>query len=564
MKDSYHIVPKSYDDDGFPVWQTPLTPTGNTKKAMVVAPPDHVIPVIFIPGIMGSNLKIVNEVKKVGKKRDAIAWRPDLAGASDASQWASTRQLTLDAKNTVVDTRCTVDGKSKVSPMSGMSMKCAESRGWGSVFWGSYGDVLRYLESNLNLPCFYEPSKDKVLINSAFRTLLDTGITLPGQPPLKLRLSDIEHMSEYWFPVHAFGYNWLQSNEDAGIALSREITRIIGFYQKKLRYPGACQKVILITHSMGGLVSRAAVHPKIGNAEANVLGIVHGVMPAIGAAAAYKRMRTGFERGEINWFSLGSMVGEYGPQWVSGRNGHDVTAVLGHAPGGLQLLPNKAYQPEGWLKMTGVDAQPYVVPMNGNPYASIYREQNKWWRLINPDWLDPAGRFKNPRVTPWGSFDAALTQAENFHSKLAHHYHPNTYCFYGADAQHHPAYGAVIWQKVGEASQFDEVQTVGPQPTNAELMKDGVATLLSDNGRGSTIAQLKLTSLSFKMTKAQDAGDGTVPASSGAAPHRFARGCVRAQLAIAGIDHQGAFSTSHQSVMDFVGYSVCKMSRDII
>jgi alpha-beta hydrolase superfamily lysophospholipase len=47
-----------------------------------------------------------------------------------------------------------------------------------------------------------------------------------------------------------------------------------------------CEKVIVVTHSMGGLVARALIHPKMGSLKDKVLGIVHGVMPAIGAGAA--------------------------------------------------------------------------------------------------------------------------------------------------------------------------------------------------------------------------------------------------------------------------------------
>ncbi len=562
MKDAYHIVPMSYDDDGFPVWSTPLTVSENTKRAIILAPPDHVIPIIFVPGIMGSNLKLVNRAKEINIDAGAIAWRPDAAGAKNATLSAASRQLLLDPKNTMVDTRITTDGNNYVTPLTGMSLKCAESRGWGGIYWKSYGDIITYLDQKLNTPCFYDPMIDKILTIQIFQELIDTGIALPGQPMLKLCHAEVAHMSEYWYPIHAVGYNWLQSNEDAGKYLANEIRRIKAFYQTKLKHPGACQKVILITHSMGGLVARAAVHPDMGDAAADVLGVIHGVMPAIGAAAAYKRMRTGFEHGEIDWFSMGNITAEMGGQAVAGRNGRDVTAVLGHAPGGLQLLPNKAYHPEGWLKMSGVENHAYVVPMEGNPYTSIYREKNKWWRLINLEWLDPANKFKSDKDrSAWGSFDKALTQAEKFHEKLGHYYHPNTYAFHGADAQRHPSYGKVTWEKAGSMYQGN-FSTVPNASTNANLMRNGHAFLRGDNATGIVAAKIDNAVLAFSMTKGSEAGDGTVPSISGAAPQRFAPACVRAQLAVTGIDHQGAYSTSHTTVMNFIAYSVCKIAKD--
>ena len=36
---------------------------------------------------------------------------------------------------------------------------------------------------------------------------------------------------KYWFPVHAAGYNWLRSNEDAGKDIAERVKKIIKHYQ---------------------------------------------------------------------------------------------------------------------------------------------------------------------------------------------------------------------------------------------------------------------------------------------------------------------------------------------
>src|SRR4051812_6269596 len=82
-----------------------------------------------------------------------------------------------------------------------------------------------------------------------------------------------------------------------------------------------CNQVIVVTHSMGGLVGRALVHPDYGNLQDKVLGIVHGVMPAIGAPAAYKRMRAGFEDGGMMSGPEESLAAK-----VAGNYGNEVTA----------------------------------------------------------------------------------------------------------------------------------------------------------------------------------------------------------------------------------------------
>jgi hypothetical protein len=63
---------------------------------------------------------------------------------------------------------------------------------------------------------------------------------------------------------------------------------------------GFANLVIIVTHSMGGLLGRALLHPGYGNMlndkNVKILGIYHNVMPTMGAASAYKRMRFGFQK----------------------------------------------------------------------------------------------------------------------------------------------------------------------------------------------------------------------------------------------------------------------------
>jgi hypothetical protein len=46
---------------------------------------------------------------------------------------------------------------------------------------------------------------------------------------------------QYLFPVHAVGYNWLQSNVDSAKALAERIDKIINDYKASGR---KCEKVI--------------------------------------------------------------------------------------------------------------------------------------------------------------------------------------------------------------------------------------------------------------------------------------------------------------------------------
>lgn len=231
-------------------------------------------------------------------------------------------------------------------------------------------------------------------------------------------------------PVHAFGYNWTDTNDNSGRKLAEKINKIIEKYKSKGRL---CKHVILVSHSMGGLVCRSACNLH-GAGEKNVLGVVHGVQPATGAAAAYWRMKAGWERpgGIKNTISA----------WVLGTNGEEVTCILGNAPGGLELLPTKDYKnnngESGWLSVPTLNGE-FTLPKK-DPYEEIYKiECNVFWRLINPDWLEPGNKRTKPVLTtktakkPWGKYINCIDAAEDFHEKLKTDCHKNTYQFYASN-----------------------------------------------------------------------------------------------------------------------------------
>ena len=99
------------------------------------------------------------------------------------------------------------------------------------------------------------------------------------------------------------------------------------FFTKVKKDP--TKTVILVTHSMGGLVARQ--YSEKMNGRDTILGIVHGVMPDLGSPAAYRRMKTG-ERGVV-----GAVIG---------ADAANLMPVLAQSPGPLQLLPGKAYGPD--------------------------------------------------------------------------------------------------------------------------------------------------------------------------------------------------------------------------
>lgn len=246
--------------------------------------------------------------------------------------------------------------------------------------------------------------------------------------------------SHFTFPVYAVGYNWTDTNYNSGKALASRIDEII---EQAKAATGECRKVILITHSMGGLVSRSA--SEVHGACPNIMGIIHGVQPATGSTAAFWRVKAGFEG--------------MGPtSRVLGNSGPTVTPVLGNIPGGLELLPNSHFRTNAggraWLTVSD-DGTDIVALPTSDPYEEIYKVKGtgseldhpdrKYWGLVDPDLLDPANNpppegaapedndmiAAGARPDPWSQYLKQLRKAQAFHGKMGTKTHPSTYTVHG-------------------------------------------------------------------------------------------------------------------------------------
>ncbi|MFC7421080.1 esterase/lipase family protein [Iodobacter arcticus] len=467
--------------------------------------PERVIPVILIPGIMGSNLRIKDEkrLKQLNKSSD-IAWRPDRMtwGLGMLFTDAEERQLALDPRTTEVDIydprqdkqgkESSEDRHNNVSVTKGSPLLIGDSkktatqkareRGWGEVMFDSYGGVLNTMEIQLNLAfanAQLSPEGKKIVEGDPANWELDKNYTLTKITEDELK----QVMTNCYFPVHAFGYNWLESNGIAGKKLAGRVDKLIEGYKAQGK---KCEKVILVTHSMGGLVARAICHPSYGNLSDKVLGIVHGVMPALGAAAAYRRMRAGWESGGL--VSL-----------VLGHKGPNVTAVLANAQGGLELAPNNEYG-KGWLKFVNKKGKELGSrPKAGDPYAEIYKvsTKEKWWGLLVEDWLNPA----KLETSGLELSRRKIIHAQLFHVDIANHYHGISYAHYGNDPKH-KAFKEVVWElDTPESYTDDDI--------------DGLE-IDSDNNTGTLKLKNKKTGqiIKARILAPQDPGDETVPAFS--------------------------------------------------
>jgi len=184
-----------------------------------------------------------------------------------------------------------------------------------------------------------------------------------------------------------------------------------------------------------------------------------------------------------------------------------VIAILAQAPGGLKLLPAADYnQGKPWLQLGDNGAR---IPFNGDPYKEIYLN-TKWYGLVpegNTELLDPSAptaeaaaareEEDGPTLSARSSFQINIEGVQFFHKDISGKCHAPSYVHYGDDAKQ-LSWGELHW-------------------SGGSMMS----------------------------------ADGTVPASSGAAPKIDVLACFRqgslgtgeyAKKGKKGYDHQGSYN----------------------
>lgn len=550
--------------DGTQSAQAVSTPAADQRGCELHVLPHRAIPVVFIPGIMGSNLRMSSQRSKDLKRDDNISWRPDATMDTLAMLFKSPaqRQMMLDPEATEVDRydlndpeadkrHKNVSGVSYVhAPGSTKGIESKEERdrqgrlrGWSEVMFSSYGELLQTLESRLNQMC--EDGKPRGSWTSGNRGAVGVDPQRWGASSGEaLSAEELGTISDAWYPVHAIGYNWLRSNGEAGKDVAQRIREIIAYY-KKLKFD--CSKVIVVTHSMGGLVGRALIHPDYGNAQDVVAGIVHGAMPAVGAAAAYKRIRMGFEGSGIMGYIAKKVLGDTGPK---------VTAVLANSAGGLQLLPSERYG-SGWLKAS-VDGKEVMSLPLADPYTEIYTVQDKWYRLINPDWINPA----DAKSSSIGETVGKIYRAQKFHKGIAATYHHQTYLSFGADGKQ-KAWGDVTWQTMrasvlgggmGQMLGFEKVSIELPAANWLVVNDDGDGAIVLNDGLSQNDPGQRFRA---EIGEPAQIGDGTVPAER-SAQDPVRQGKARGAFQQTGYEHQNSYKDD--AVLSSTLHAICKIA----
>lgn len=212
----------------------------------------------------------------------------------------------------------------------------------------------------------------------------------------------------YKTPVYAIGYDWRKDNKDSGDAVAKRIDEILQV-EKTDRY-------ILISHSMGGMVTRAALQQNPGVA-AKLHGIIHVAQPVTGAAVLVRRMFTGARR------SLDGMA----MMLLLGGNRKKFQTIMSALTGPMELLCTDDYR--------DVDGSWYEYRTFEQPGAPL-----KWtgsvWELYQrpaspPGLLAPAGTAGAIGAVPAREFRQRVIEAAAFHTTLGLWKHDKTWSIFG-------------------------------------------------------------------------------------------------------------------------------------
>ena len=198
------------------------------------------------------------------------------------------------------------------------------------------------------------------------------------------------------------------------------------------------------------------------------------------------------------------------------------------------------------------------------PYSEIYsvKSTDKWWGMIDPALVDPAKMYEKkqeeenkrnntPDIPPpdpfEGGFKKQLIRAKHFHDWVGLTCHPNTYAYYGNDAEQHSA-DRVVWHT-----------DRGFKWLTDEAILNAKAIDVSFSSGKTEIKADGFHAFTFEPAGKSGSGDGTVPTVSGRAVTQLES--IKQAFALPGFDHQMSFNNA--VVRHTVLYSIAKIAQKI-
>lgn len=371
-------------------------------------------------------------------------------------------------------------------------------RGWAAVAADLYGGVLRHLQR------------------------------YPWSDLMRLCFS---------LPVYAVGHNWASEISRAGAQLARRIEQLVQAHDRQ----GWCRQVILVTHSSGGLVARAACLEF--GAQQLVMGVFHGAQPTLGIPALYRAFRAGFAKDE----PLGGLAAA-----ALGHTGEHLSALLGRMPGVAQLLPGADYLDSAgerrWLRFRGPGGALTASLPDDQGVAELYRRSDRYWGL---------GLAAAADDGLWQPAGPLAAQAQ----------HPNSYHALGRGRRtaEQATFGMASRGRKKLYGRLKLVPLRGPMSAETILGTDSDRCVYGRGRFAATLQGQDDVTMEISLQPPAGDGDGLVPVSSARAlvpDGEQTRGRVPRSHEFSDVEHFGFFD--HRPVLDYLTAVVEQICQDHI
>ncbi len=214
-------------------------------------------------------------------------------------------------------------------------------------------------------------------------------------------------------PIYAVGYDWRQDIGFLGDFLARKIDQILANEN--------AQHAIIITHSMGGLISRAALKAKKDFSQ-KILGVIHVVQPAAGAVAAYRRFFTG---------AVSHLDGGFPLSVIMGNTSKKYTSIMSGLTGPMQLMPGNLYRDR--------ENQPWIQLVKNGNKATGWPKNNVFELYADkhspPGLLEHGSYNTGEGLTIRNDILSRITEAEAYHNWIGDYKHENTYSIFSTGVE---------------------------------------------------------------------------------------------------------------------------------
>lgn len=454
------------------------------------------LPVVFLPGIMGSRLRIfVNG--------DVVPWEPDseftsVARHFNAGRSAKTVRNRLDpvhnaefpedweSRPSLAQLREAAPPEQKIPDQvhgsyggkavdntyfSTFSLNVLDhlaGKGWNEVSWDYYGDFLVHLQSQnfLGANC----------------------------------------------PVYAVGYDWRGTNEKSAQRLNDRI--------EDIKEEEDAEQVVVITHSMGGLVSRSYIEQY---GESDIQAIVHITQPTYGAPILYRRFMAG-----------GDPVLDEGMSIVLRYSREETSKVLSVLDGVLELLPTSDYPHSSWLWWGETLEHEEDFDKSIQNVYDIYREKTGKIGIIPPE-------YENENNINRKEFERKIRSAVDFQKSISEIFHSKTYwiCSVGKPTE--------SYIKVSKMDAFDEIKSLSAEVFNKDMYYPFEDSIPNKYFKEIPRSKFRMDKTGIAVSSFHpNNGDGTVPIESQQgynAKHEYDD--PEGVLEVEGVEHAQACENEH-------------------